>query len=123
VPTTTVEDLRIQERVARGVAWLDEHVRGWWLPDREPAIDLDELVMGSACGCILGQLWDGEYYKAPIHMDTAVEAGFDTILTVDFEQRVRLTAKQIRALSDAEFEALTVEWTRVILELRAGTPT
>jgi hypothetical protein len=114
---TTVEDLRIPERVARGVAWLDEHVRGWWLPDREAAIDLDGMTMSQACSCVLGQLF-GDYYAAPIALDEAIEAGFDTSKGRD----PLLTVEQWTAAISEEFSALTAEWGRVIEARRAGTP-
>src|SRR5882757_5718389 len=61
--------VQVSERVAAGVAWLDENVPGW------PAkIDLDELDMGSPSCCVLGQVY-GSYWRSPLvsHVDCACE--------------------------------------------------
>jgi len=112
MPTTTVEDLRIGERVARGCDWLDERIPAWWLK-----VELVEVDMANPCGCVLGQLYGGWYYNAPIDMDTAVECGFDTSVVRDDG----MSLERWRELVDAQFAAMTDEWTRTILERRYGT--
>jgi hypothetical protein len=108
-----VEDLRIPERVARGVDWLDEHVAAWWLPEK---INLDNLIMRQPCHCILGQLY-GWYYNAPLSSDESALCGFDTTVRYDYDDY-----RGAEAAADAEFAALADEWTRVVLERRAGAP-
>lgn len=41
----------LQERVARGAAYLDERTPGWW-----KRVDLEALNLGDSCDCILGQV-------------------------------------------------------------------
>ncbi len=45
----------IEQRVAAGAAWLDEHEPGW-----ERRIDLATLDLASSCRCVLGQLFAGK---------------------------------------------------------------
>lgn len=40
----------VEQRVARGMAWLDANVVGW-----ERSIDLATLDMRDGCNCVLGQ--------------------------------------------------------------------
>ena len=42
--------------ISKGVALLDEKLPGWWSVEHEPAIDLDQLNMGSTRLCVCGQL-------------------------------------------------------------------
>ena len=107
----------IAERVAAGCAWLDEHDPGWWREDAKgpgPAggpINLDELSMRNPCRCVLGQRY-GNYYYAPIQLDESVAHGFDTSVFVD--------SRESTNVAEAEFAALTVEWSRVIAERRTA---
>ncbi len=93
----------IEERVARGAAWLDARKAGWL--DR---IDLAELEMASGKWCIAGQLW-GLFPNRP----KALAAGWDFGLDVASYDRSQ------GAIRD-EFRALTAEWRRVITERRAA---
>lgn len=98
----------IPERVARGVALLDEREPGW--ADR---IDLERLDVEDPCGCVLGQTWDGPTLGGdPFikHVDallsdrtysTAAAYGFDAYY---FDGR--------------DFGQLTAEWRAVIAERR-----
>ncbi len=106
----------IAERVAAGVAWLDEHDPGWWRTDapEDPTrgrdaqpIDLGRLSLSSPCGCILGHRW-GHYANALL--DAPLDAppwrmGFDAAAQVYPDRRV-------------EYRHLTAEWRRVIRERR-----
>ncbi len=97
----------IAERVAAGVAWLDENRPDWWLD-----VDLDKLVLSSPCRCVLGQLY-GEYEDAPIvdvntDDEVAVAHGFNA------------GGHDHPAGPFAEFAALESEWRRVITERRAA---
>lgn len=51
---TVVSELTIEQRVAAGVAWLDENRPAW-----EETIDLDRLNLRDACLCVLGQVYGG----------------------------------------------------------------
>jgi cytochrome P450 len=94
----------ISERVARGVAWLDENRPAW---DRE--IDLGRLVLSSPCRCVLGQLY-GDYSDAPI--DARLD-GYDV-------QRGFNSSGRTYGERDNDFDALEAEWRRVITERRAA---
>lgn len=116
--TTTQAAPTIAERVARGVAWLDTNDPGWWKvdqpghgPDSGP-IDLDNLTMRHCHYCVGGYRW-GSYYLMPISLDKAVACGFDVSDAAIWDAEVG----DLRS-ADAEFEALGVEWTRVITERR-----
>lgn len=107
----------VAERVAAGAAFLDEHDPGWWREDARPAIELAILDLESGCQCVLGQLYPCtgnpyfSYTEARHHLSlTAPDAeslGFDTITRYDDE-----------AGNDEEYDALTAEWKRVIVERR-----
>lgn len=54
-----MDELTIEQRVAAGAAWLDEHAPGW-----VAQIDLSSLDIEEPCNCILGQVY-GHYFKSP----------------------------------------------------------
>ena len=113
MPTTTVEDLRIAERVARGCDWLDQRRPGWW-----ERTDLDELLMREPCQCVAGQEF-GDFYKTPLMDKEAIEFGFLALSSIVFG----LTTPGERANTiEAEYDALDDEWRKVIEERRAGAP-
>lgn len=97
----------IDERVAAGAAWLDEHRPGWW-----QRINLDTLDLGDPCKCVLGQEY-GQFGNAPDEMwdhgsnahrrDRAM--GFNAE-AVDFGR------------GDDEFDALTAAWRTLITARR-----
>jgi hypothetical protein len=101
--TTTQAAPTIRERVQSGAAWLDQHHPGW--PDR---IDLERLEMEHCHRCILGQVI-GDYYQAPLELDTAIAYGFDASGS---EQPNGSDAWF--AQLNADFAALATEWTRTI---------
>lgn len=107
--TTTVDAAAIPQRVAAGAARLDREWPGWW-----KRIDLEQLNVGDDCACILGQL-EGDYLAA---LTTLGEhephlSGFD-VESVDYTNAVA----ELKRL-DAEYDALTAEWKRVIAARRA----
>ena len=53
-----ISDATIQRRVAKGVAWLDRHKRGW-----AHSIDLKTLALESSRYCVLGQVF-GDFWTA-----------------------------------------------------------
>lgn len=117
----TVRDL--QDRVARGVVWLDAKIPNWWRTDRPNRgddggpINVDELSMSHNCYCVLGQLL-GNYYRAPISVDEAVDLGFDT--SVGNLHRDLGEAQD--AMAD-EFDALRELWIREIEQRREAATT
>ncbi|WFE41929.1 hypothetical protein [Micromonospora sp. WMMD998] len=117
----TVRDL--QDRVARGVVWLDAKIPNWWRADRPDhgenggPIHVDALVMSHNCYCVLGQLL-GNYYRAEISIEQAVEFGFDSSVG----SLARDVSEVDEAMAD-EFDALRELWIRVLEERRAGVST
>ncbi|QLQ37967.1 hypothetical protein [Micromonospora robiginosa] len=117
----TVRDL--QDRVARGVVWLDANLPDWWKTDRPDRGDnggpirVDELSMSHNCYCVLGQLL-GNYYRAEISIEQAVEFGFDSSVG----SLARDVSEVDEAMAD-EFDALRELWIRVLEERRAGVST
>ena len=91
------------ERVAAGAAWLDEHRPGW--VDRVDPVTLD---LGDECHCVLGQEY-GNAFRAP------GEAVYGPVSPAFFAD------DELEMVSDeVQFEALTEEWRRLILERRAA---
>jgi hypothetical protein len=105
--TTEVGVLSIDERVAAGAAWLDEHRPGW--VDR---IDLNTLDLGDGCYCILGQT-DGYFWDVPEvtslynYADVFAELGLFAAGGIE---------------GDAEYSALTEAWRRLITARRNPPP-
>lgn len=66
----------LNERVARGVALLDEKAPGWY-----EKINLDNLYMGSTFACVIGQISEGAYNDGlaalGLDEDTSPRYGFD----------------------------------------------
>jgi hypothetical protein len=92
----------VAERVAAGVAWLDENVPGW-----AERIDLEQLNLASCQRCVLGQLF-GDFNDAPqpaSGLVTSAHLGFDR-----HHGEPNFTA----------YSALTAEWRRVIEQRQAG---
>jgi hypothetical protein len=117
----TVRDL--QDRVGRGVRWLDQNLPGWWKADRPDngdnggPIRVDELSMSHNCYCVLGQLL-GNYYRAEISIEQAVEFGFDS--------SVGSLARDVTEVDEAmadEFDALRELWIREIEQRREAATT
>lgn len=86
-------DTTVAERVARGVALLDEKRPGWAME-----IELSVLDVRSPCFCILGQTF-GSYRGGTEELDD----GSSPLIP-----------------STAGFDALTAEWVHVITDRRAG---
>jgi hypothetical protein len=61
----------VAERVANGAAFLDGREPGWW-----ERIDLDDLEMGSQCGCVLS-----EHSAAQDREYAALEAEWKRVIT------------------------------------------
>jgi hypothetical protein len=117
-----MSELSIPERVARGAAALDERKPGW-----NEQIDLDVLDLNNCNNCILGQLY-GHYAGAPQALkwlDPLDVAGY-IAPDYGFDRRPSLFVgdADYRALAeeaaDAEYDALTEEWRRVITARRSS---
>jgi hypothetical protein len=97
----------VAERVAAGVAYLDEREPGW-----AAQIDLEVLDLSDCDRCVIGQLYPGINDTGRIDTAYDPDLGFDAPATVT---SARATG--------AAFAALDAEWKRVITERRtlAGT--
>lgn len=93
-------DYNVSERVAAGVAYLDEQAPGW--RDR---VNLDRLRMSHCEDCILGQIY-GDYWDAPIFRE---EDGNGFAVTIGVDASMGLGMSE-------EFAALGAEWRRVLTE-------
>lgn len=117
----------IAERVATGVAFMDEHDPGWWEADASPAIDLDTLDLGLPDRCILGQRCPMEYrHLAPDFRSPFTAYG---IRLGGFIDRDDLSGfgnwaaehgfdRPDRWTDPESYGALTAEWRRVIGQRR-----
>lgn len=91
----------ISERVAQGVAWLDENA-----PDWLSRIDLAELQLGSCCDCVIGQTFGCYASDHPLDYDKAAGLGFNTA--------------RYGGAGSEDLAHLNEEWRRVITERRAA---
>lgn len=109
--------MTIQDRVARGVALLDERSPGW-----VNKVSLNKLNMWSSADCIVGQVL-GNYCAGirVLGLDTkgAANHGFQA----DLGTRITLPAPPaLLDLVARDYTALTAEWRRVITILQQETP-
>ena len=102
MPAADTPAATVPERVARGVEFLDRVRPGWF-----GEVDAGRLDMSSTCRCVLGQLW-GLYTlgldRARLPRHRAAEHGF--------------IAESGWPASQAESQAITAEWVRVIRSRR-----
>lgn len=95
----------IQERVQKGIEFLNEARPGWI-----DEIDLDRLYLGSPCNCILGQLFERYTYgldQCKLAIYDGDNLGFD--VPIEEEQ------------TTIDYDSLTKAWRQAIIELRAGS--
>lgn len=110
----------ITERVAAGMAFLDEHDPQWWRADVERAIDIDELNLRSGNLCVLGQ-------RCPIEADCEPYLAYASYLSEIPVSKPFTVDDWARPLGfqadnpDVDFDDLTDEWKRVITERRAAS--
>jgi len=105
------DDYDATARVAAGVAWLDDHLSGWWRANR---FNLDRFQIHDGCNCVIGQLApEGYDYYGAIEDEwldltdiTAQEFGFDVCGASAADSK------------RAEYDALEAEWRRVIVARR-----
>lgn len=108
---------RVEERVARGVAWLDEHRSGW-----EKIIDLPKFDIVSTCNCVLGQVfaknWSNDRYENTY--DWAMEEfnlwGVDEELGFDAQVAPEVPDSVWVIAFKQDYIDLQAEWERVIKE-------
>lgn len=95
-------DDTVQERVARGVALLDEVRPSWWRK-----VALDRLAMESCSNCILGQVY-GNYWDGCVMIETqtgnyffsSIRHGF-TVPTAEQENYSEEVCGKFRLLAEA----------------------
>lgn len=99
--------ITVQERVQKGVEFLNEAAPEWW-----KVIDLGRLNLHSPCDCVLGQLF-GDFGRALgdeldlSHTQSRI-LGFD--IAFELEPDLKLT----------EYQQLTQAWKEAITQLRRG---
>lgn len=124
----------VNERVAAGAKFLDEHDPQWWRADVERAIDLDRLDMATGDVCVLGQRCPLDtlelYLGYPVEDNDDREFGYHAYayrLNKGFHDREALDTWAVdhgfnRPFGNAsdEYDALTAEWAKVITERRSA---
>ena len=72
--TVTETHTDVEQKVGKGVTYLDEHIPGW-----RDQVDGDRLDMQNACDCVLGQLLGSFYRLSEIGLSyhQAYEMGFE----------------------------------------------
>lgn len=93
----------IQQRVDRGVAWLDKNHPGW--ADR---IDLNKFEMNNCFNCVMGQL-TGDFNRWHLAKNK-----FDFRIPVD----LGFLATEVYDDQDPEYLLLQEEWQRRIVRRR-----
>ncbi len=106
--------MNVQERVARGVALLDEKMPGW--VDR---IDVDTLEISSIRHCVVGQLNQGEFARGIRLLGLGAYAnGAEYGFAWSGFYGLSSGEEYLALSSGEEYLALTTEWKRVIGILR-----
>lgn len=102
--------MTIEERVAKGVEFLDSRLPDWW---QTHSINLDKFHLAEACNCVIGQV-------APFpEFDDAIDAGW---LDLDYSTAYEMGFFAGHAwLNEATYDELTAEWRRVITSRREAT--
>lgn len=138
--------LTIEQRVAKGAAWLDEKYPGWWAK-----VDIATLAVSSCRKCVLAQVYDrvipeqerGQVlaqvlnkmrpverrtFAEALEADTPHAAGGFNVLT-EYHDGLNIAShvygfalgpgnRNLPLTAAQEFAALTDEWTRVIISRR-----
>jgi hypothetical protein len=99
--------MNVKKRVARGVALMDEVKPGW---DRR--INLARLDIGCANNCIVGQVF-GHFNKGSVEHHLGLR--YRETPRYGFAGRLRTFGEKKMF---AEWEELTREWARVVMERR-----
>lgn len=100
-----------EDKIAEGIKYLDQEDDPSW-PHQ---INLDDLQMWSGCQCLIGQLC-GEYQDVfdindprPFDLGFAIRSYYNTY---------KLSSEEV----DRQYDILTGEWKKRILELRQERP-
>lgn len=102
------------ERAAKGAAFLDEKVPGWFR-----RVKIRPLDLGDECRCVLGQLWEGDSSGVNPYMDQAKKLGISVNST---RGAVALGFDRSVKGGSVEYAALTEAWRDLIRVRRKGTP-
>jgi hypothetical protein len=105
----------VPARVAAGMAFLDKHRPGWWLPGR---FDLARFALADACRCVVGQIYSAESGHNFLGFDDAIGDGW-LDLTFDHAEQLGFYCGPPSQYSD-EYAELDAEWHRVIEARRTG---
>lgn len=105
----------VPTRVAAGVAFLDEHRPGWWLPGN---FDLARFALADSCRCVIGQIYSAERGHNFLGFDDAIDESW-LDLTYERAEQLGFYCGPPSQYSD-EYAELDVEWCRVIEARRAG---
>lgn len=108
-------ELTAKERVANGVAWLDEHVGPEWV-DR---VVLDEFDITMECRCVLGFVYRAEAENS--EEDDRYGYAWSQFFDSD-SSHVPLSVVELgfnHNGDDGDFSLLQSEWTAVIAERQA----
>lgn len=116
----------VAERVAAGMAFLDQVDPDWWKADVTCAINLHALDLGDNGKCVLGQRCPLEYREEDGTGDyRAWSAALSGVNQDDWTGADNWAAPlgfQCQGpYSSEDYEDLTAEWKRVILERRAAS--
>lgn len=107
---TEFMELTVPERVAKGVAWLDENVEDW-----RSKVTIKDFDITNTCDCVLGQVFAGHSRESGF--DYAVdEAHFFTskeTVILGFDAGYFDNANSNMAL---DFSELQKEWLKVLGE-------
>lgn len=114
----------VEERVARGLEWLDSNVEGW-----VDKVEINSLRMASSCNCVLGQVFKEHERVDKYNPSRLDETGYgwamrehnieDIMLGFDF---AAVDAEEIGNDGDP-YTYIQEEWERVIAERKLASPT
>lgn len=110
---STDVELTIEQRVAAGAAYLDEHKPGWI-----DEIELAALDLANTCLCVLGQVYGNYWTSEPVLAYAAgvdAEPGQNVIAALGFNARWRENPRD----ELPELRELNVAWLRLIESRRA----
>ena len=99
---------RVEERVARGAAWLDKEKPGW----RED-INLDALTMSSCSRCVLGQLYRDFLGGLSVLRDSQPPGTINSVLATQY-------GFDRGCEGESEWAMLKTAWTREISKRSSG---
>lgn len=108
IPTEIENESEARRRVARGAAFLDEHVPGWYA-----SVDLDNLIMNDPNSCVIGQVFD-----APVDSPySSYSVGCEElgISTGDDDRAMGFECSSMNDDYTVSYAVLEREWSEAIL--------